>query len=155
MRRGDAEQAAAGGFAVQMAFHELAQRLRFVRISGARMRRLPGLACREGALALHPHSLEHLVLEKSRAAKILGEVLLHLARLNVPGDVKQRRPQVVSGALTVEILEHLRQHGRNDESDFRILKRIANQQSGAVLNGGWHEIEIHAQPREGVRHALP
>jgi hypothetical protein len=89
----------------------------------------------EGAFGSFFAAEEGLVFEKSGGAEGFEKMLFDLAGFEVAGRADEVLAQVETTVLAVEKFETRDQTGRDDERGVRILKRIADHETGFVGNG--------------------
>ncbi len=153
--RGDADGAGDRGdvpSAGEIAFEEPAQFLGVFRVGGAGMGGLPDGGRGELAVAPVAEFEEGLVLEEAGVGERLDEAFLNAADVQRAGEAHQIGAQVEVGGLAVETLQALHQRGRDDQGGVGIQVGIANQQTGLVLEGRRHEVQVQAELGEPLSH---
>ncbi len=121
---------------------------RLARIPRARMRRLPQRSLRERPFRILPPPPKIFILQKSRLTERTQKIAFQIPRLQVASDPHQMRPQIQRAVLPVEIFQALHQRRRHDQRSVGKMERIANHQSGFVLERRRHKVESHSQARQ-------
>jgi hypothetical protein len=88
---------------------------------------------------------EGIVVQESGGAEGLEKMLLDLADGEIAGGADQIFAEVEAAVLAIEKLQTGDETGRNDEGRVRVLKRVANDESGFVGNRRRKEIEMSAE----------
>ncbi len=119
-------------------------------IAAARMCRLAHQSLGKVSLDVDLLLGEIVVLEKSRLAQRIDEMLLEFANLKIACDLNQKVPQIEFAVLAVEKFERGNQRGRNNQRRIGVVEGVANDESGLVLDRRREKIQICSEPGEQI-----
>jgi hypothetical protein len=76
-------------------------------------------------------------------------VIEQVADVEAAEGARELGAKVELGPLPVETFERRDERRRNDDRRSRIAVGIADEQSGAVFDRRWHEVEVEPETRKG------